>query len=664
MFSDRCKFIQFLEYGLTMSSGPYSFETGEKKTFHAADYAVFGCTLAVSAAIGVFYAIRDRNKHTTDEYLLAGRSMHPFPVAMSLLSSFISAITLLGTPAEVYVYSTMYWWISVAFIITALGAAHIFIPVFYNLGITSVFEYTEMRFGRVTRVIACLIYLTWMMFYMAIVLYAPSLALNAVTGLSLWGSVLAVSLVCIFYTAVGGMKAVLWADTVQMLIVYAGMLTILIEGCKVLGGIDKAWDIANRNGRIVIFEFNPDPRLRHSVWNLVVGGGIFWCAVFGTNQAQVQRAISVRSVARSRVALWLNLPGMASIITLSCLVGVVMYAFYAKCDPVKFGLVQKPDQLLPLWMMDLLGDLHGLPGLLLSTVFSGSLSTISSGLNAVAAVVLEDFVRPMCCKRISPNRATWLSKGFVVLFGCLSLAFAFIVSQLGAMILQLAYVLFGVLGGPLLGMFSLGMLFPWANKWGGAVGISTSLALLLWIGLGTSISETSVTIKPPVYTDGCNWNLTAEDPPAPVNTSLAAALPSNSINDNYSGINRLYTVSYIWYSGIGVLTTVVVGMIVSLITGVTDTTKLNPKLICPFFDIFFPFLPERWRKPLRFGVRHGEELEEFEQKKEEKKERLASLSLDEEIRAAPYTVTQNGKVKAVNGHDNVGYEPPYYQTKL
>ena len=123
-----------------MSGVKYSYETGIMKTFHTADYAVFACTLLMSAAIGLFYAIKDRKKNTTDDYLLAGRGMHPFPVAMSLLSSFISAITILGTPAEVYVHSTMYWWISVAFIITAMGAAHIFIPIFYNLGITSVFE--------------------------------------------------------------------------------------------------------------------------------------------------------------------------------------------------------------------------------------------------------------------------------------------------------------------------------------------------------------------------------------------------------------------------------------------------------------------------------------------------------------------------------------------
>ena len=118
----------------------YSFDTGEKKTFHTADYAVFGITLAISAFIGLYHAIRDRKRNTTDVYLLAGRGMHPFPVAMSLTATFISAITILGTPSEVYVHGTMYLWLCFGFIITATGAAHIFVPIFYNLGVTSVFQ--------------------------------------------------------------------------------------------------------------------------------------------------------------------------------------------------------------------------------------------------------------------------------------------------------------------------------------------------------------------------------------------------------------------------------------------------------------------------------------------------------------------------------------------
>lgn len=118
----------------------YSFERGETTLFHVADYVVFGLTLLVSAGIGLFYAIKDRNINSEKEFLLAGRNLSVFPVSLSLLSSFISAITLLGTPAEIYKYNTMYWLISIGFVISATASAQIFIPVFYNLGITSVFE--------------------------------------------------------------------------------------------------------------------------------------------------------------------------------------------------------------------------------------------------------------------------------------------------------------------------------------------------------------------------------------------------------------------------------------------------------------------------------------------------------------------------------------------
>ena len=118
----------------------YNFEKNENVRFHEWDYVVFGLTLLVSASIGLYYAIKDRKVKDENEFLLAGRKMAVFPVALSLLSSFISAITLLGTPAEVYWYNTMYWWISIGFLFTAMGAAHIFYPVFYRLQITSVFQ--------------------------------------------------------------------------------------------------------------------------------------------------------------------------------------------------------------------------------------------------------------------------------------------------------------------------------------------------------------------------------------------------------------------------------------------------------------------------------------------------------------------------------------------
>ncbi|XP_069124075.1 sodium-coupled monocarboxylate transporter 1-like isoform X1 [Argopecten irradians] len=586
----------------------YNFETNQNVSFNAVDYVVFGATLLASAGIGLFYAIRDRKNTDADEFLLGGRNIHYLPVSLSLLSSFISAITLLGTPAEVYLYNTMYWWISIGFLITGMGAAHIFIPIFYNLKVTSIFQYIEMRFGKINRFTASIIYLSWMMLYMAIVLYGPSLALNAVTGLSLWGSVFAVGLVTTFYTTLGGMKAVVWSDSLQMLIMFSGMLALLIAGSLKLGGLDEAWQIAARNGRTLLLEFDPDPSTRHSVWSVVIGGGIFWCCIYGVNQAQVQRAVSVSSLSNARKAIWLNFPGMTMILTLVCLVGVVMYSYYERCDPVSLGIIKSSDQLIPLFTMDLLGSYHGLPGLVLSCVFSGSLSTISSGLNAVAAVLLEDFVRPYYPHPISGHGSTIFSKVTIVVAGFCIIGLAFVVSKLGA-ILQVAYVLFGILGGPILGLFSLGVLFPWANKWGGLIGHLSALAFVGFIGLGTRFNQVVITPKSPVTTIDCYRNITTGLTLNSLTTTTLASTVTTTVANVVAKEEPfiLYRMSYLWYSPLAVLVTVVIGLLISFITGATKTKELNPRLICPFFDVFFPCLPEKLRKKLRFGVRHGEE---------------------------------------------------------
>lgn len=117
-----------------------SFRSGEKNTFHWLDYVLFAAMLCGSAAIGVFYAIKDRKRQNTKEFLLAGANMNPFVVALSLLASFMSAITLLGTPAEMYNYGTMYFWIGLSYLFVVFGAAHVYIPVFYNLNVTSAYE--------------------------------------------------------------------------------------------------------------------------------------------------------------------------------------------------------------------------------------------------------------------------------------------------------------------------------------------------------------------------------------------------------------------------------------------------------------------------------------------------------------------------------------------
>ncbi|ESP04002.1 hypothetical protein LOTGIDRAFT_156605 [Lottia gigantea] len=620
-----------------MTERKYSFETGEKNSFSIVDYVIFAATLLISAAIGIYYAVKDRKKQNVKEFLLAGGKMPIPPVALSLLATFMSAITLLGTPAEMYNYTTVYLYIGFGYIITMALTAHIYIPIFYNLKVTSCFEYFELRFSKAVRTICTIIYIIQMTIYMGIVLYGPSLAINAVTGLSLWGAIFAVGIVCIFYTTMGGMKAVLWTDTFQIIMMGIGLLAALIQGSIEIGGFGRAWEIAEQNERVVFDDF--DPRTRHTFWSLVIGGGILWTSIYGTNQAQIQRTMACSSLRDAQIALWINAPGLIIILLLCSMIGIVMYAFYSTCDPLKFGLVSASDQLFPLFVMDILGHIPGIPGLFIACIFSGSLSSISSGLNALAAVFLQDILRPYFLPDIREHRATFLSKVTAFVFGVICLGLTWVASQMGG-ILQAALSLFGMLGAPMMGLFTLGMLFPWANTKGAISGFFCSIIMMLWIGFGSFFAKLP-SAKAPISVDGCNWTL-LQDNMTTYNQISSQIIINTTITSEVedSALTPLYRVSYLWYSCIAVLIVLVVGLPVSFLTGADNPREVNPKLICPIFDVMLPCLPHKIRHFLYFGVKHEEcrrkikaEEERAKQELQQNKDTLLdTLYLDKEIK--------------------------------
>eukprot|EP00058_Branchiostoma_floridae_P006969 XP_002592457.1 hypothetical protein BRAFLDRAFT_68943 [Branchiostoma floridae] len=225
----------------------------EVRYFGAWDYVVFAVMLCISAGIGLYYACTGGKQRTQKEFLMADKSMSIVPVTMSLLASFISAITVLGTPAEVYNNGTMFWNFAVADGIAMVVVARLFVPTFYNLGLTSTYEYLEIRFSKPVRLLTTVVFMVNMLVYMGLVLYTPSLALNAVTGLTLWGAVAAVGVVCTFYTTLGGMKAVMWTDTFQIVVMVAGFLAVIIQGTIEVGGPARVWEINGQGERLEFF---------------------------------------------------------------------------------------------------------------------------------------------------------------------------------------------------------------------------------------------------------------------------------------------------------------------------------------------------------------------------------------------------------------------------
>lgn len=573
-----------------------------KDVFGTVDYVVFAIMLAISAGIGVWYAIADRKKSNTQEFLMGGRSMSVLPVAISVLASFMSAITLLGTPSEVYEYGTEYIMVTLSFCLVVPTTAYLYLPVFFNLGLTSAYEYLELRFHKKVRTIGSIVFTLHMLMYMPIVLYAPALALSEVTGIRIWTAVLSIGLVCTFYTSIGGMKAVVWTDFFQGIMMYASIMVIVIKGVYDVGGWDAMWNINLEGDRIIFFRFDMDPTIRYTFWSVLIGGYITWMGNYAANQAMIQRYMTISTLRGAQGCLWINLPALILLIVLTGLCGLIIYAFYVTCDPIGSKMIQEQDQLLPRFVMETLGSLPGIPGLFVSGVFSGALSTVSSGVNSLAAVSLEDFVKPYMWKDISEVSATRLTKGLAMSFGFLSIALVYVAQQLGG-VLKAALTVHGIVGGPMLGVFTLGMFCPCANTWGASVGLVSGFVIAFWFGIGSFVSK-PFTPKLSFSYQNCSqlyYNATGID--IFNATSVPIIIPTND------DIFPPYRLSYMWLSGIGFVVVLIVGLIVSLITGSSKGKGVDPSLLSPVIPWLTKFVPGgRCKKLSLHGEKKGTSL--------------------------------------------------------
>uniref|UniRef100_A0A147A7D4 Sodium-coupled monocarboxylate transporter 2 n=1 Tax=Fundulus heteroclitus TaxID=8078 RepID=A0A147A7D4_FUNHE len=556
---------------------------GPVASFSVWDYVVFAGTILGAASIGLFQAIRGRKNTSSEEFLLGGRQMTAVPVAMSLTASFMSGITVIGTPAEAYRFGTAFWLFGFSYAIMSAITAEIFVPLFYRLGITSAYEYLEMRFNRLIRMIGTSMYIVQTALYTGLVIYAPALALNQITGLDLWGVLVATGVVCIIYCTLGGLKAVIWTDVLQMVIMLAGFIAVIARGAVLQGGLSVIWEDAGNGGRLEAFDFDPDPLKRHTFWTIVVGGSIMWVSIYSINQSQVQRYISCKTLGQAKLSLYVNMVGLWVTVSLAVFSGLTMFSIYKNCDPFSNGDINTSDQLLPYLVMDILAVFPGIPGLFVAAAYSGTLSTVSSSINALVAVTVEDFIFPFY-KDLTPKQITWMNMGLSVFYGGVCIGMAGVASAMGS-VLQAALSIFGMISGPLLGLYLLGMLFRTTNSKGGLTGLIIGLVLTLWVGIGAQLyPPTADKTNPlPLSTAGCNKTMDLNSTTATPWTSPATMTPQADLRPPLA--DSWYSLSYVYFSTFGMLTTIVSGLLVSIITGGCKQKKMNSDLFVRKSDL-------------------------------------------------------------------------------
>lgn len=279
-----------------------------------------------------------------------------------------------------------------------------------------------------------------------------------------------------------------------------------------------------------------------------------WISKHGVSQDCIQRFMAVKDIRVAKRALIAMAVGIIFIKCISAFGGLIIYTKYETCDPLKAGKIEKLDQILPYFIMQVAERVPGLPGLFIAGIFSAALSSMSTTLNTVSGTIFEDFIRPNYPK-MSEAKASRLMKIFVVVIGFSMLSMIFIVDKLGQ-VFRLNFVIAGLFGGTLLGLFTIGMFSRTANTIGvicGSIGSMILMAILI-------VGAQSLPKHPPLpfRTDGC-------DPP--INSTIASLRNYDDYNSSLDQVPLIFQLSFMYYTLIGALILFIIALPVSWATG-------------------------------------------------------------------------------------------------
>ncbi|XP_046998003.1 sodium-coupled monocarboxylate transporter 1-like [Schistocerca americana] len=548
---------------------------GRQVLFGWVDYVAFALMPSLSVAIGLYFGICGRAKNTAKvDYLHGGKTMRVLPVAISQISSHVSGSTLVGVPSEIYLYGSVYTWICLSVILFSIVTNFVFLPVFFELQLTSTYEYLERRFSRIIRVLASGLFTLNMVLHLPLYLYTPAICFSQVTGVSVHWITPVICVMCILYTMLGGLKAVVWTDFLQSGVTLMAFIAVLVFGLVGAGGFSQVWQAASDGGRADFFVMTPDPFVRNSFWTVVVGATVSWVGGIAVHQGMVQKFLSLPNMRAARKSLAGFTFGMILIHLISIFCGFLLYADYQDCDPIKTKEISRPDQLLPFYVMKVAGHVPGLPGLFVAGIFGAALSSMSGCLNALSGTIYEDFLLPLMPGKKSDVVVNLIMQSIVLVVGAVTVALVFVVEKLGT-VLELGYSIAGVTNGALLGLFTLGMLVPSANTKGAVVGSLLGMAVVTVILTGAQHAHAMGRIRyPPLPTsvEGCAANFTSV-----IETVATSSTPSPATDE----VPLLFRLSYMYYTLVGAVVMVTVGWAVSQLTGPLRPGDVEPSLLAP-----------------------------------------------------------------------------------
>ena len=433
--------------------------------------------------LGFFFMKRNKN---TNDFFKAGGRIPWWAAGISIFATTLSAITFISIPAKSYATDWRMLIFNLSIILIVPIIIRYFLPFFRRFNFDTAYEYLEARFNRSIRWIASALFVFFMISRIAIVLFLPSLALNAVTGISIYFSILIMGIVTIIYCTSGGMEAVIWGDVIQGFILIAGAIAAfayMVMGVD--GGISTFWETATVDNKLNWLDFRFDFS-QPVFWVVLIGGVANSLITYTSDQSVVQRYMTTKDEKATAKSIWLNGIISVPVSIVFFLLGTGLYVFYTS-NPANMVITNPNiDSVFPQFIVSQMPV--GFAGLLIAAIFAAAMSTLSSNINSVSAVVTSDFYKTLWSKttlKRSMQVARWAS----IIVGIMGISMALILATWDISSLWDQFNTFlGLLTCGLGALFFLGIFFPRVGSSSALIGLLFGIAVLLIVKDTTDIS--------------------------------------------------------------------------------------------------------------------------------------------------------------------------------
>lgn len=361
------------------------------------------------------------------------------------------------------------------------------LPLYRKLGIISVYAYLERRFDKNTRMILSLLFQFIRAFATGVTVYGISIVISYCTGISFTFAVIMLGVITIIYDSIGGMKAVIISDVIQMIVLYGAIIMTIFVAVNIIGGWSEVFSsFDSQRLKAINFQSHGFDGNSFAFLPMMIGGFFLYISYYGCDQSQVQRELSTKSIDDTNMSLFINGILRFPLVITYCFLGVCIGAYVAKHPefvnllPLENG---NPNYNLSVPVFVIKYFPMGAVGLVMVGLFSAAMSSLDSTINSLSATTMQDIFKSFLGKNYTEKQELYLSKILTIFWGTVCTIFAFFVGDISDSIIVSMNKIGSLANGPILGVFLLGILTTKANGPGAIFGLVTGFVVnaLCWL---------------------------------------------------------------------------------------------------------------------------------------------------------------------------------------